>query len=102
MDDKVISMVELATALCAPPLKQGVNKAEHIALREIEVIVYPMPELEPWPSARQAHLTDIGEIESMERAAKLNYKLSDSDYDKGRMEAFGAAVERLKERRYER
>jgi hypothetical protein len=37
MKDNVISMVELATALCAPPLNSGVCSSERTALRSLDI-----------------------------------------------------------------
>lgn len=69
------------------PIKQGVNKAEHIALREI---TKPRPDL-IWRTA-------WGEVRSMVDAAIENFHNDPTDYNRGRMNALADASERLLER----
>jgi hypothetical protein len=91
MKGNVISMVELATALCAPR-DSGVSRAEMAALRDITIPAINQP------TANQAWKSALGELESMRTAAVINYQGSQSQYDLGRLEALRAACERIQER----
>jgi len=72
-----------------------ITKEERAAIYEIGNALCSPPE---GPRPSQIWLTAVKELESMHEAARLNFRGSRSGYDRGRMEALRAAVERLTER----